>query len=57
MNIKITVNGKVYEKVVSPNQRLLDFLRENLGLKGEKKGRKGRKLKEREYLNYLYLRK
>jgi carbon-monoxide dehydrogenase small subunit len=38
LNIKITVNGKAQEKIVPPNQRLLDFLREDLGLKGTKYG-------------------
>ena len=38
MKIRITVNGNFYEKEVAPNQRLLDFLRNNLGLKGTKYG-------------------
>ncbi len=36
--IQITVNGKRYEKAVSPNQTLVDFLRYELGLTGTKKG-------------------
>ncbi|MHA2225387.1 MAG: (2Fe-2S)-binding protein [Candidatus Hodarchaeales archaeon] len=38
MNVEITINGVKYEKDVSPAQRLLDFLRDELGLKGTKKG-------------------
>ena len=36
--ISLTVNGKLYEKAVSPNQTLVDFLRDELGLTGTKKG-------------------
>ncbi len=36
--IQITVNGKRYEKAVSPSQTLVDFLRYELGLTGTKKG-------------------
>ena len=38
MNIKIKVNGNDYEKEVDPATRLLDFLRDDLGLKGTKFG-------------------
>jgi carbon-monoxide dehydrogenase small subunit len=38
MKIEITVNGKLVVREVPPNQRLLDFLREDLGLKGTKYG-------------------
>ncbi|MHA1975713.1 MAG: (2Fe-2S)-binding protein [Candidatus Hodarchaeales archaeon] len=38
MNIEITINGKRITREVSSNQRLLDFLREDLGLKGTKYG-------------------
>ncbi len=38
MKVKITVNGKVYERETLPNHRLLDFLRDDLGLKGTKYG-------------------
>ncbi len=36
--INITVNGRSYEKPISSNQTLLDFLRHDLGLTGTKKG-------------------
>ncbi len=36
--ISLTVNGKVYEVAVSPNQTLVDFLRNELDLIGTKKG-------------------
>jgi carbon-monoxide dehydrogenase small subunit len=36
--ISVKVNGKQYEKEVSPGLRLLDFLREELKLKGTKEG-------------------
>ena len=38
MKIEITVNGVKYYREVPPNQRLLDFLRDDLGLKGTKYG-------------------
>jgi aerobic-type carbon monoxide dehydrogenase small subunit (CoxS/CutS family) len=38
VNIEILVNGDLYREVVSPNKRLLDFLREDLGYMGTKKG-------------------
>jgi carbon-monoxide dehydrogenase small subunit len=38
MKIDITVNGKPVSRDVPPNKRLLDFLREDLGLKGTKYG-------------------
>lgn len=38
MKIEILVNGVSYQRDVSPDHRLLDFLREDLGLKGTKKG-------------------
>jgi carbon-monoxide dehydrogenase small subunit len=36
--IAITVNGDTYELLVSPNQTLLEVLREKLGLMGTKRG-------------------
>jgi len=36
--ISLTVNGKVYEVAVKPNQTLVDFLRDELDLIGTKKG-------------------
>lgn len=36
--IAITVNGDTYELLVSPNQTLLEILREKLGLMGTKRG-------------------
>lgn len=38
MNIEIIVNGVLYKEETPPEQRLLDFLRDDLGLKGTKKG-------------------
>lgn len=38
MKIELVVNGVRYSREVPPNQRLLDFLREDLGLKGTKYG-------------------
>jgi carbon-monoxide dehydrogenase small subunit len=38
LRIEIEVNGISYRKEVSPDQRLLDFLRNDLGMKGTKKG-------------------
>lgn len=38
MNVKITINGKLITREVPENRRLLDFLREDLGLKGTKYG-------------------
>ena len=36
--IKITVNNKEYDVEVKPNETLLEFIRENLGLIGTKEG-------------------
>ena len=36
--IKVTVNGTLHESVVDSNMTLLDYLREELGLTGAKKG-------------------
>ncbi|UCE14050.1 MAG: (2Fe-2S)-binding protein [Candidatus Heimdallarchaeota archaeon] len=38
MKIEIFINGIFYQKDVPPDHRLLDFLREDLGMKGTKKG-------------------
>lgn len=38
LKVEIFVNEVLYRKEVPPNHRLLDFLREDLGLKGTKKG-------------------
>ena len=38
MNIKLTVNGKVYNVKVEPEERLLDLLRNKLRLTGAKEG-------------------
>ena len=38
MKIKLKVNGKKYSHDVSPDLRLLDYLRDHLGLKGSKIG-------------------
>jgi len=38
MIVEITVNGRQYHEEISPDRRLLDFLRDDLGLKGTKKG-------------------
>ncbi len=38
MIIELVVNGVLIEKEVAPERRLLDFLRDDLGLKGTKKG-------------------
>ncbi|MFX1284024.1 MAG: (2Fe-2S)-binding protein [Promethearchaeota archaeon] len=38
MKVEIFINGVFYRKEVSPDYRLLDFLREDLGLKGTKVG-------------------
>jgi aerobic-type carbon monoxide dehydrogenase small subunit (CoxS/CutS family) len=38
MNIRVTVNGEVYERDVAENRTLLRFLREDLGLTGTKEG-------------------
>ena len=38
MKVAIKVNGTDYEKEVNPEVRLLDFLRDDLGLKGTKFG-------------------
>ena len=36
--IALTVNGDMYEVLISPNQSLLEVLREKLGLMGTKRG-------------------
>ena len=36
--VELSVNGDTYEVLVSPNQTLLEVLRENLGLTGTKRG-------------------
>ncbi len=38
MRIKLTVNGRAYEREVQPHLTLLRFLREDLGLTGTKEG-------------------
>jgi carbon-monoxide dehydrogenase small subunit len=38
INIRFTVNSKVYERTVRPSQTLLDVIREDLGLTGTKEG-------------------
>ncbi|MBS3765518.1 (2Fe-2S)-binding protein [Candidatus Bipolaricaulota bacterium] len=38
MKINVTVNGEEYEREVRPDRRLIDFLREDLGLTGVKEG-------------------
>jgi aerobic-type carbon monoxide dehydrogenase small subunit (CoxS/CutS family) len=38
VNIEISVNGELFHEIVSPDKRLLDFLREDLGYIGTKKG-------------------
>ncbi|MHA1972319.1 MAG: (2Fe-2S)-binding protein [Candidatus Hodarchaeales archaeon] len=38
MNIRIWVNDVLYEREVPADRRLLDFLRDDLGLKGTKEG-------------------
>ncbi|UCG02928.1 MAG: (2Fe-2S)-binding protein [Candidatus Heimdallarchaeota archaeon] len=38
MKIEIIVNGMLYKEETSPDRRLLDFLRDDLGMKGTKKG-------------------
>jgi aerobic carbon-monoxide dehydrogenase small subunit len=38
MTLHTTVNGRDYETEISPNQTLLDFLRDTLGLTGTKRG-------------------
>lgn len=38
MKLKVNVNGIDYEREISPQLRLLDFLRDELGLKGTKEG-------------------
>lgn len=38
MQVEITVNGKKYSLEVGPGRRLLDVLREDLGLTGTKEG-------------------
>ena len=36
--IALNINGDTYELLVSPNQTLLEVLRDNLGLMGTKRG-------------------
>jgi carbon-monoxide dehydrogenase small subunit len=38
MRVELMINGTLIEKEVAPDRRLLDFLRDDLGLKGTKKG-------------------
>lgn len=38
ISISTTINTRTYELIVSPNTTLLDFLREELGLTGTKRG-------------------
>ncbi|HTX73832.1 MAG TPA: (2Fe-2S)-binding protein [Rectinemataceae bacterium] len=38
MNIRLTINGRVYERDVEEHKTLLRFLREDLGLTGTKEG-------------------
>lgn len=38
MKLKVNVNGIDYEREVAPHLRLLDFIRDDLGLKGTKEG-------------------
>jgi carbon-monoxide dehydrogenase small subunit len=38
MQIKVTINGKLYERDIPPSRTLLHFLREDLGLTGTKEG-------------------
>ena len=38
MIINFILNGKAYQMDVDPRQRLIDFLRENMGLTGTKEG-------------------
>lgn len=38
MRIRVTVNGTLHERDVLPSRRLIDFLREELGLTGTKEG-------------------
>ena len=38
MRIELRINGELYKKEVSPDRRLLDFLRDDLGFKGTKMG-------------------
>jgi aerobic carbon-monoxide dehydrogenase small subunit len=38
VSIRTTINGKAYELDVRPNMTLLDFLRDELGLTGTKRG-------------------
>ncbi len=38
ISLKVTINGKQYERTVEPNRTLLEFLREDLGLMGTKCG-------------------
>jgi len=38
MQLKVTVNGKDFEREVDPDTRLIDFLREDLGFIGVKEG-------------------
>lgn len=36
--LKVTINGQFYEMPVAPNKTLLEFLREDLGFTGTKRG-------------------
>jgi aerobic carbon-monoxide dehydrogenase small subunit len=38
MRVKCTINGRPVEREITPDLRLLDFLRETLGLTGTKEG-------------------
>ncbi len=38
MNIRVTINNKLYEREIAPNRTLLELLREDLGLLGTKCG-------------------
>ncbi len=38
MKLKVNVNGIDYEREIAADLRLLDFIREELGLKGTKEG-------------------
>lgn len=38
MNIRVTINGQVYERDVEEHKTLLRFLREDLGMTGTKEG-------------------
>ena len=38
MNVSMTINGEKYLKDIDPSLRLIDFLRDELRLKGTKEG-------------------